>query len=132
MGEHAFTNAVETVRPLYDEMGDTTVFTAGDYQPANFLTDGKEITGFVDFELAGYQDFLYGFVKYPIYDMLPFMRDDFVAFLLRETGSPVQAFNRRLVLGCLVTLQREIPVTGGNDAYRNHVVQMMTEALEML
>ena len=132
MKEHVFADAAEIVRPFYEVMGDTTVFTAGDYQPANFLTDGVGVTGFVDFELAGYQDFLYGFVKYPIYDMLPFMRNDFVRFLLGETGATVRAFNLRLVLGCLGSLHREIPVRGGNGAYRNHVKQLLTDALNAL
>lgn len=124
-----FANATCKLGSVLEKTIDDLVFTGGDYQPANFLTDGKEVTGFVDFELAGYQDFMYGFVKYPIYNAYPFNKAGFVSFLLNETKVSVETFNIRLALGCLVTLQREISVTNGDHRYRNYVMEMLETAI---
>jgi len=38
-------------------------------------------------------------------------------------------FAPRLALACLWTLQRELPVTGGDDGYRAHVLALLSTAL---
>ncbi len=127
--EQVFLNAVAKLRPVLAEVPDPLVFTGGDYQPANFLTDGTRLTGFVDFENACYQDFLFGFAKYPIYDLHPMNKAGFVPFLLERTGVSRRDFDIRLALGCLVTLQEEIAVRGLHETYRTHVLALLAEAL---
>ncbi|HEX6489919.1 MAG TPA: hypothetical protein VF002_00945, partial [Gaiellaceae bacterium] len=38
-------------------------------------------------------------------------------------------FAPRLAVRCLRTLRREVPVTGGNARYREHVVGLLDQAL---
>lgn len=130
--EKTFADAVDALRPVLSGISDPPVFTGGDYQPANFLTDGKTLTGFVDFENSRYQDFLFGFAKYPIYDLHPLNKAGFVPFLLERTGVAPEHFDIRLAVGCLGTLQREIPVTGRDSEYREHVLRLLAGALNSI
>jgi hypothetical protein len=123
-----FGAAAEALHRVLDDMPDQTVFTCGDYQPGNFLTDGACVTGFLDFELACYQDFLFGFAKYPIYDIHPLNKSGLVSFVLEKERIPRREFDIRLALGCLITLQREIPVSGGDAEYRDHVLGLLAAA----
>jgi len=130
--EGAFRAAIEKLQRVLDDASRETVFTSGDYQPGNFLTDGTHVTGFVDFEMARCQDFLFGFAKYPIYDLHPLNKGGFVAFLLEQEQIAPRDFDVRLALGCLMTLQREIPVTGGDADYREHVLRLLAAACRSL
>jgi len=127
-----FLDAVERLRPLLAEAPEEPAFTGGDNQAGNFLTDGARVTGFVDFEMAGYRDFLLGFAKYPIYDLHPLNRAGMIEVLLREKGFSQRDFQIRLALGCLATLQREIPADGPDNAYRTHVVGLLAKALDSI
>lgn len=127
-----FLDAVEGLRPLLAEVPEEPVFTGGDNQAGNFLTDGTRVTGFVDFEMAGYRDFMLGFAKYPIYDLHPLNRAGMIEVLLREKGFSQRDFQIRLALGCLATLQREIPADGPDNVYRTHVVGLLTRTLDLL
>jgi len=109
------------------------VFTNGDYQPANFLTEEGELSGVVDFELAALQDPLVGFAKYPIYDMYPLNGAGVVDDFLESCGYSWKDFAPRLALGCLITLQREIIVEGGDEhehRYRERVITLLYHALD--
>ena len=130
--ESVFSRAVDALRPVLDQVADQPVFTGGDYQPANFLTDGTNLTGFVDFENARYQDFLFGFAKYPIYDLHPMNKAGFVHFLVEQANIERWQFDIRVALGCLTTLQREIPVTGKLSNYRMHVLSLLSGALSSI
>jgi aminoglycoside phosphotransferase len=127
-----FLDAVERLRPLLAEVLEEPVFTGGDNQAGNFLTDGTRVTGFVDFEMAGYRDFLLGFAKYPIYDLHPLNRAGMIEILLRKKGFSQRDLQIRLALGCLATLQREISPGGPDNAYRTHVVGLLTKALDSI
>ena len=130
--ETVFQCAVERLQPIVESITDPLVFTNGDYQPANFLTDGKKVTGFLDFEYAAFQDFLFGFVKYPIYDLYPLSRTNLITDLQKEKGVSPHEFAIRQALGCLFTLQREIPKTGGNERYRSHVLNLLQESFTQI
>lgn len=127
-----FGNALEVLRPTLAAIETDLVFTNGDYQPANFLSDGEQVTGFVDFELASFQDYLFGFAKYPIYDLHPLNKGGMIDYLLAQKGVTFADFAPRLALGCLATLQREIAVTGGDEAYRAHVLGRLAQALQAM
>jgi aminoglycoside phosphotransferase (APT) family kinase protein len=66
-----FSEAVEKLMPALNSIQTPLVFSNGDYQPGNFLSNGKELTGFVDFESACFEDPHVGFAKYRIYDLHP-------------------------------------------------------------
>jgi|TARA_B100002003_G_scaffold213461_1_gene211147 hypothetical protein len=127
-----FLEAVSTLKPMLAEESEDPVFTGGDNQPGNFMTDGKKVTGYLDFEMAGYRDFLFGFAKYPIYDLHPLNRAGMIHTLLAETGYSVREFQIRLALGCLSTLQREISTNGPDSKYRNHVIGLLSHSLNSL
>lgn len=127
-----FRSACKLLRPALRRAALPLVFSNGDYQPANFLaTDGK-LTGFLDFEFAWFEDPLYGFAKYPIYDLAPLNAAGTVEAFLRHSGLTRRDFAPRVALGCLATLNREIPVAGPGDRYRTHVLRLLYEALKVL
>jgi hypothetical protein len=127
-----FLEAIKKLAFVFRQITDPLVFTNGDYQPANFLTDDEKVTGFVDFEHASYQDFLFGFVKYPIYDLHPLNKGGMISHLLKAKGISFAQFAPRLALGCLQTLQQEIPITEGADRYRHHVTGLLKAAVAAL
>ena len=111
------------------------VFSNGDYQPGNFLAQNGHITGFLDFESPAFQDPLMGFVKYPIYDLHPLSKTNVVETFLDAMNFTKRDFSIRLALGCLKTLQREIPLDGGEvdtRGYRERVLTLLASALAEL
>ena len=66
------------------------------HQPANFLTDGKTVTGFLDFEDACFRDHLLSIAKYPVYDLHPFDKAGFVDLYLDSMGLDRSDFAPRL------------------------------------
>jgi len=132
LAEPSFLAKLHALRPRLAALTDAPVFTNGDYQPGNFLTDGEQITGFVDFEYASFQDYLYGFAKYPIYDLHPLNKGGIIEHLLAAQAIAFADFAPRLALGCLATLRREIPVRGGDAGYRAHVLALLDRAFGAL
>jgi len=131
--EPLFVRAVEKLAPVLQAISEPLVFTNGDYQPANFLAEKGELSGVVDFELAAFQDPLIGFAKYPIYDMYPLNGAGVVDDFLESRGFSRNDFAPRLALGCLITLQREIIVEGGDEhehRYRERVITLLHNALD--
>jgi len=104
-------SAIGRLERVLEGIAEPLVFTNGDYQPGNFLAEGGRITGFVDFESAGFTDPLIGFAKYPVYDIHPWNRAGFIDRLLEERGWTRVDFAPRLALGCLETLCREVPLS---------------------
>jgi aminoglycoside phosphotransferase len=130
--EGLFRKAVDVLQPILEKITTPLVFTNGDYQPANFLTDGAKITGFVDFEKACFRDPLMGIAKYPVYDLHPLNKAGFVDSYLDTREYDRTDFASRLALMCLITLQREIPVrttSEGEQTYLTHVTHLLKEAM---
>jgi thiamine kinase-like enzyme len=153
-----FWQAVRQLIPVLARIDTPLVFSNGDYNPANFLSDGQQITGFVDFEMACFEDPHYGFAKYRVYDMYPFHKTGLVERYLQGCGLSETEFAPRLAVRCLWTLQREISVfaenarphdwtevfadasadtatddlQAGQDGYRRHVLKLLRQSLEML
>lgn len=153
-----FWRAVRQLVPVLARIDTPLVFSNGDYNPANFLSDGQKITGFIDFENACFEDPHYGFAKYRVYDMYPFHKTGLVERYLEEQGVSEAEFAPRMAVRCLWTLQREIPVfekntmprdwadvfagdtaatasedpQSGLDGYRRHVLKLLRQSLEML
>jgi len=133
--EPVFRDAVRQLEPILRAIRTPLVFSNGDYQPGNFLSDGHALTGFVDFESACFEDPHYGFAKYLVYDMDPLNDAGLVEHYLAVNGLSQRDFAPRLAARCLWTLQREIPASGGSPGaqrYCEHVLGLLREALRML
>jgi aminoglycoside phosphotransferase len=133
--EEVFQNAVQKLKSIIENITTPLVFSNGDYQPGNFLAQDGKISGFLDFESLSFQDPIMGFVKYPIYDLLPLSRTNIVKTFLDKKGFSEKDFNHRLALGCLKTLKKEIPVLGGNEEtqeYRDRVLNLLNKSLDLL
>lgn len=131
--EEIFQNAVKKLQSILKNIDTPFVFSNGDYQPGNFLAQAGKITGYLDFESPSFQDPLMGFVKYPIYDIFPLGRTDVVQMFLNTRGFSDKDFTYRLALGCLKTLQKEIPVSGGDkeiQEYRKRVLGLLVGAFK--
>jgi hypothetical protein len=134
-GVPAFRSASEALRPVLGSIDTPLVFTNGDYQPGNFLTDGHSVTGFLDFEGACFQDPLIGFAKYPIYDLHPLNKGGLIEYMLTRFGYTRHDFAPRLALGCLTTLRKEIAARESPAAapwYREHVLALLSDAVELM
>jgi hypothetical protein len=133
--EKVYRDAIQKLQAILPNIDTPLVLSNGDYQPGNFLTQGGEITGFLDFESPSFQDPMMGFVKYPIYDLYPLGRTDVVKVFLDRKGFYEKDFNTRLALGCLKILKKEIPVTDGDEEtqeYRRRVLSLLNKSLESL
>lgn len=133
--EEVFQNASQKLKGILEKITTPLVLSNGDYQPGNFLAQDGKITGFLDFESLSFQDPIMGFVKYPIYDLLPLSRTDIVKIFLNRKGFSEKDFNCRLALGCLKILKKEIPVSGGDEEmqeYRNRVLSLLGKSLELI
>lgn len=130
--EKIFKKAIEHLLPILHRISTPLIFTNGDYQPANFLTDGKKITGFLDFENAQLRDPLMGLTKYPVYDLHPLNKAGFVNIYLKGRGFTEKQFLPRLALFCLITLQKEIPIHPTNQKekkYQKRVLDLLKHSL---
>lgn len=133
--EEVFRNAAQKLKSILENITTPLVLSNGDYQPGNFLAQGGKITGFLDFESLSFQDPIMGFVKYPIYDLLPLSRTDIVKIFLDKKGFSEKDFDYRLALGCLKILKKEIPVSGGDEEaqeYRNRVLALLKKGLDSI
>lgn len=128
MADPVFRGATERLRPVLEKIRTPLVFSNGDYQPGNFLAADGRLSGFLDFEFAWFEDPLYGFAKYPIYDIYPMIKTDVVRRFCRAAGYRTEEFRPRLALGCLAILQREI-ATGATHAYRARVLRLLARSL---
>lgn len=124
-----FLDSVRRLTPVLRRIHTPLVFSNGDYQPANFLAEKGRLTGFLDFEYAWFEDPLYGFAKYPIYDIHPLNKAGVVEAFLNRHGFQKADFAPRLALGCLATLSKEIPVRGGDARYRARVLKLLAASL---
>jgi len=133
--EEVFQDAVQKLKSVLENITTPLVLSNGDYQPGNFLAQDGKITGFLDFESLSFQDPIMGFVKYPIYDLLPLSRTDIVKIFLDKKGFSEKDFNNRLALGCLKILKKEIPVSGGDEEtqeYRNRVLNLLSKSIDSI
>lgn len=130
-----YRTAATALRPVLAAVPERLGFVNGDLQPANFLAANGRLTGYLDFEKAGFRDPLFGFAKYAIYDLAPLNRGGAIEAYLVARGFTDRDFAPRLALGCLLTLDREIAPAGGSPhlrAYRSHVLGLLRRSLAVL
>lgn len=132
LNDKIYQSAIEYLRGVLKRVNTTLVISNGDYQPGNFLAKDGKIVGYLDFESASFQDPMMGFIKYPIYDMLPLSRTSIVEEFLKRKGFSKDDFRIRLILGCMKILKDEIPITGGDketEEYRTRILELLRESL---
>ena len=132
IGNVVFSKAIEKLKPVVDSIQTPLIFSNGDYQPGNFLSNGKELTGFVDFESACFEDPHIGFAKYRIYDLHPLNKAGVVERYLNINNLSESDFAPRLAMQCLWTLENEIPVSVSNRDYGQHVLRLLYNSLKLL
>lgn len=130
--EPMFMDAVHYLEPIVASIQTPLCFSNGDYQPGNFLSDGKHLTGFVDFENACFADPHIGFAKYRIYDLHPLSKTGLVERYLRTHDLSERDFAPRMAVRCLWTLQREVPVSKKHEEYGTHILRLLDSALKLL
>ncbi len=129
LADPVYRRATERLRPVLERIRTPLVFSNGDYQPGNFLAADGGLSGILDFEYAWFEDPLYGFAKYPIYDIHPMAKTDVIRRFCRAAGFRVEEFRPRLALGCLAILQRELGTGVANRPYRSHILKLLAKSL---
>ncbi len=130
-----FARAVAYLRTSLAAIEVPLVFSNGDYNPLNFLHDGTKVTGFIDFELACFEDPHAGFAKFITLSIDAFgwgtgMKAGLVERYLYSRGVSRREFMPRLILRCIRRLQRDTSVAGETDAIpRRFMLQVLEESL---
>jgi hypothetical protein len=130
-----FARAVQHLRPILTDIESPLVFSNGDYNPLNFLYEGTELTGWIDFTGACFEDPHVGFAKFFIwsFDALGWgtgTRAGLVERYLYAQNVSRSEFAPRLALRCLYRLQRDTRVANEQDEfYRQAVLRVLTMAL---
>lgn len=131
--QEQFHTAAERLKPVLALNTTPLAFSNGDYQPGNFLANGDRLTGFLDFESACFEDPHIGLAKYMIHDLHPLNKAGLVRQYLQTHCLSEKDFAPRLALRCLATLQREVSVSGQEDAqYRRHVFDLLHRAFNQM
>jgi hypothetical protein len=134
----AYAQAVQRLRPILAGIETPLVFTNGDYNPLNYLYQGEELTGWLDFGGACFEDPHVGFAKFVIwsFDRLGWgtgAQAGLVERTLYSRDVSRSEFAPRLALRCLYRLQRDCSVADEQDAfYRQAVWRVLDAALEDL
>jgi aminoglycoside phosphotransferase len=140
LNEPLFTDAIERLLPIVSAIDTPLVFSSGDYNPGNFLFDGEQLTGFIDFTWPCFEDPHIGMAKYWTYSWYPLDKAGIVERYLEEQYLSFAEFAPRLAVRCLWTLQREIAVSGGEDIlvddeyeshadYRRRILDLLAKAM---
>lgn len=127
-----YREALRQLEPLCEVAARTTslVFSNGDYQPGNFLTDGETLTGFLDFEKAGFEDPMWTLARYPVYALEPFGRVGLTRAVLDRLGFSDSQFAVRIALFGLRTLRTKTsPDSTRNGALRDRVWELVDRSL---
>lgn len=140
LDEPIFTTAIEQLLPIVSAINMPLVFSSGDYNPGNFLFEGEQLTGFIDFTWSCFEDPHIGMAKYWTCSWYPLDKAGIVERYLDEQQISFAEFAPRLAVRCLWTLQREIAVRGGEDIlvddeyeshadYRRRILDLLAKAM---
>jgi aminoglycoside phosphotransferase (APT) family kinase protein len=105
---------------------DPLVFFNGDYNPVNFLSDGQQLTGFVDFAAARFEDPAFGLAKYVTYAWLPFNVARLLQCLRTIYALSPRDWALRVALACLWALQNREHRQDNRDEVAHHLRQALT------
>ena len=116
----------------YAETKDLLVFSDSGIGPNPRVDEDATLVGFESFAWARFEDPHDQITKYWTYDCWPIRRAGFVERYLVRKNLTMRDFAPRLGVRALVTLQREIPYTGGDDGYRNDMRGWLKLAVDSL
>jgi len=122
-----FSEAVQRLLPIMAGIQTPLVFSNGDYNPLNFLWDGKSLIGWIDFTGACFEDPHIGFAKFMIWAFDSYgwgagVRGGLVERYLYARDVSRSDFAPRLALRCVWRLQRDTSVAGEKDAFQREAI----------
>lgn len=109
-----FGEALAKVSPIVADIHTPLVFSTGDYNPGNFLTDGESVTGYVDFAWACFEDPYVGIVRYWLNDWYPLNKVGIVEKFLYRHDISRSEFSPRVVVRAMAMLQAEFSPASTN------------------
>lgn len=143
-GQPAFDRALQIVGPLVEQMeraglvdgADGQVmpraFSNGDFNPANFLSDGRHLTGFVDFSHASWHDPHYGLARYTVYDWIHLDRQLLFRHYRERHYLSERDFALRSAVHCLWSLQFDTPPGDVGSAQRQRILAQLDADVALL
>lgn len=128
--KHApFAEALKRVEPVAEQIETPLVFSSGDYNPGNFLTDGQSVTGFVDFAWACFEDPHVGITRFWLNDWYPLNKVGIVEKYLYHHDLARSDFAPRLVVRGLAMLQEAHAVEPKQpDPVRDATLERLTRS----
>ncbi|MES2464107.1 MAG: phosphotransferase [Armatimonadota bacterium] len=132
---HEYTETLRQVESACRVASQTPlVFSNGDYQPGNFLTDGHIVTGLLDFEKAGFFDPLLNLARYPVYGIEPLTSAGIATDFCIVNGFTSADFALRVVVFGLRTLRTKF-VPDNSQAVprtemRDNLLDLIRQSLE--
>jgi len=132
MSDPRFAEAITRLRPIVEEIQLPLVFSDSGIGPNARVDADGNLIGFESFSWARFEDPHYQITKYWTYDCWPIRRAGFVERYLVRNGLSMKDFAPRLGVRALVTLQREIPTSGGDGQYRADMLGWLKLALDSL
>ncbi|CAN5526609.1 hypothetical protein BH11ARM2_BH11ARM2_01780 [soil metagenome] len=128
-----FADALQRLRPVVDALPKEVVFTNGG-NPPNFVNvdDAGELVELWGFAWCRLEDPHYGVTKYWTYDIYPFRRIGYVERYLVHHRLTMSDLAPRLAVRALATLQREVPLSGGDPEYRDSLLAWLRKAMAEL
>jgi thiamine kinase-like enzyme len=124
--------AVEVLMPLVKQVDEPLRFWNGDYNPANFLSDGSKLTGFVDFAHACWHDPHYGLGRFTVYHWVHLDRPLLSQRYRERHHLSEHDFALRSAVHCLWMLQTNVPAEPVDDAQRARVLAQLDADLRLL
>jgi RNA polymerase sigma-70 factor (ECF subfamily) len=132
MNHAAFANALKRLGPVVASIDEPLIFSDSGIGPNVRVDDQGNLVGFESFCGARIEDPHYQISKYWTYDCWPIRRAGFVERYLIRRRLSLRDFAPRLGVRALVTLQREIPLRGGDEGYRNDMLGWLKMAVDNL
>lgn len=128
----AFAQAIELLGPIVARIQVPLVFSDSGTGPNACVDEEGKFVGFATFAWARIEDPHYQITKYWTYDCWPIRRAGFVERYLVRKNLSMREFAPRLAVRALATLQREIPLTGGDEGYRKEMLGWLKMAIDHL
>jgi len=126
-----FSEAVQRLHSIVTSIETPLIFSNGDYNPLNFLHDGQDVTGWIDFAGACFEDPYIGFAKFIIWGFDSFgwgSKGGLVERYLYTQDVSRSEFAPRLALRCLWRLQRDTSVASEKDAFQREAILKVLRA----
>jgi len=129
-----YSKALDTFLAQADRLHHDLKFTNGDLNPGNFLTNGRQLTGLVDFARARFEDPVIGFAKYWIYNFAPILEAGLEQHLYAAGFSKFDVLTRRAIRSLTILQRESVPVEGrkpGQEQYRERLLGFVRAGCEL-